>query len=138
MLPRATVIAFVSSTTVGLALLAEYRTLSQGQSPIDDSPPRLVLSNIVCDLGVVARGKPHATSFVVKNVGFRRLVIHDANQCCGQDPKPALIVPSRASRHLAVTLTPTSPGTVEQRYTFTTNDPEHPEFTLVVRGHARD
>lgn len=135
---REKVIAFVSSTTLGLALLAEYHTLCQGQSPLDESGPRLVFLNSVCDLNVVARGKPHAATFIVKNVGSRRLVINDANQCCGQDSKPALVVPSRASGKLAVTLTPTKLGIVEQRYMFTTNDPEHPEFTLVVRGHARD
>ena len=102
----------------------------------DKTAATLRLSSDAKDFGTVAPAQRLQGSFSVRNVGSRRLILHqEGASCCGQSaPEPLVIVPGQTASVPVDVLAPTQPGPFEYPLSFTTNDPGHPRFEFVVRA----
>ena len=97
--------------------------------------PALVLSRTEHDFGTVPQGLVLQTSFPMRNLGSRRLIVIEQGQgCCGQSAAPRQISLSPGeSKDLVVKLdTGRWCGAVQHDLGYTTNDPRLPRFVLTV------
>ncbi len=100
--------------------------------------PRLEVSELVYDFGVVIEGTMVEHDFVLKNVGDEDLVILKVITSCGcttTELPNSVLIPRREVR-LSVQLSTAGDGgaTVDKRVTLETNDPEAPRVNLSLRG----
>ena len=131
---RLTMPVLLLSMVLICARWAEYRTLDRDGFFADEQHPRIILPSLICDLGVVTRGRPYVATFTVKNQGTQLLLIHEAEKDGTEVREPPVVIPSQASRQLRVLFTPAEGGPIEKRQTFLTNDPKNPKIEFVVRG----
>lgn len=89
------------------------------------------------DLGIISDDKILKTSFLVRNIGSRRLVVNEVDAACGcgNPVVDTIIIPPGEWGELNVSLdTRFMNGPVENTASFTTSDPERPRMFLTVRG----
>jgi HYDIN/CFA65/VesB family protein len=131
---RITMPVLLLSMVLVCARWAEYRALDRDGLFADERHPRIILPSLICDLGVVTRGRPYVATFILKNEGTQLLLIHDAEKDGTEARESPVVIPSGASRRLRVSFTPAEGGPVEKRQTFLTNDPKNRKIEFVVRG----
>jgi hypothetical protein len=101
--------------------------------------PVLELTEENRDLGHTELQNELKIPFRVTNRGGRRLVINqfDADCGCGSPGQDTIIIPPGQSRDVFVTLdTRFETGLVERKSSFSTSDPNHPEFVLTARTNV--
>ncbi len=97
--------------------------------------PVLVLSRTEHDFGTVPQGLVLQTTFPMRNLGSRRLIVIEQDRgCCGQSASPRQISLSPGeSKDLVVEVdTGRWCGRVQRALGYTTNDPKLPRFVLTV------
>jgi len=102
--------------------------------------PAIDVEEPVYDFGTVVEGATVEHTFEIENTGDEDLVIEDVRVSCGctatELPTDTLI-PSRVVR-LSTALSTAGYGglDISKRIYLTTNDPDHPEVTLTLRGRV--
>lgn len=98
--------------------------------------PVLRINATTADLGELAAGQTLQNRFELRNVGARRLVLNELDVTCGcrKNVRRTFLVGPGESIEVTVPFYAERPGPTENRLYFTTNDSNHPEFVLVVRG----
>ena len=97
----------------------------------------ILIPQPVQTLGQISDRKVWQMLFSVQNQGNARIVLNESDlECgCGENPKRTLIIPPGETMQIAVPLdTRFSAGPVENRVSFTTNDPTQPRITLTARA----
>jgi hypothetical protein len=129
---------YLATSTLGIAIfvgcISPAMSISGRTGPVAAS---LVLPKTVRDLGRTSTRQERGVPFQIRNVGTRRLVINevDAGCGCGDPRRKTVIIPPGESVEVTVTLdTRFANGPVENIATFTTSDPGHPRFDLIVRA----
>lgn len=106
-------------------------------TPTCEASPNLYVLQPTIDLGELPDGDTRDVEFRILNRGERRLVINRLERECGCDSSNSAttIIPPNSEDRISVRLdTRDAKGLTEQIARFTTNDPNHPHFTLTLRA----
>lgn len=121
-----------------LSLLAGQRVSRSLRQFLYGGPARPVLAfdATTTDLGEVVAGQIVQKRFELRNVGARRLVLNELDVTCGcrKKVRRTILVGPGESIDVTVPFYAERAGATENRLYFTTNDSNHPELDLVVRG----
>ena len=104
----------------------------------DGSSPRLQIASLEHSFGAVKTGTPLTYTFKIKNEGKADLEIKSVAPSCGCTTSnfDKVIAPGKTGGiTLAVQKTDGYKGEVVKTATVTTNDSEHPTFTLTLRAN---
>lgn len=101
------------------------------------SKPKAVVPALEHSFGVVKPGTPLNYSFKIRNAGTETLEITSVSPACGctATEYDKVIAPGKTgSVTLSIQKTENYKGEVVKTATVTTNDPDHPTFTLTLRA----
>lgn len=100
--------------------------------------PKAVVTKLEHSFGVVKPGTPLNHKFEIKNAGDARLEITNVAPSCGcttSDYDKAIEPGKTGQVTLSIQKTDGYKGEVVKTATVTTNDPDHPTFTLTLRAN---
>ena len=95
--------------------------------------PVLGLGETVQDFGRVVSGEIVSKAFSLNNAGSRRLVVNEFTcALCESKPQTTILQPGESVEVVVSLDTSGQQGTLRRVRNFSTNDPQHPKFTLEV------
>lgn len=130
-------LAVVRLTIIALffAIFAGASYLSANISSEAVRTPSIYIASDRIDLGDVEPSQEKTATFIVENHGSLRLVMNEKKCECGEQRRPALLIPPGKAEQIIVPVdTGFERGVVEKMLVFTTNDRKHPEISLTVRA----
>ena len=100
------------------------------------TPPKMALGETSHDFGTLMEGQPLSHTFVIENRGGEPLKIKDvAPACACTVPRYAKSIPAGGKGEITRSIKPFSVRNRFRKNTVVhTNDPEHPEVLLVLKG----
>lgn len=139
--PRKIILVAAIGGVLLLALCARSRWVAartdNDHGTVDN--PSVVLPNLAHDLGTISQGKVLRAIFRVENSGSRRLVlVEETAGCCDQtaDQHSITVAPGDSQDITVEVDTARWYGNIEHRVHYRTNDPELPQFSLLVTAIA--
>jgi hypothetical protein len=125
-----------SKAVVSLIVFVAVATLSITEAAAPPGP-KLVIASMEHSFGEVKPGTPLKYTFKLKNEGQDNLEIKNVSPACGCTTSnyDRVVAPNQTGGiTLAIENTEKYKGEVVKTATVTTNDPDHPSFTLTLRA----
>lgn len=122
---------------MALCLVTVFSVAAKNHPPISGKAPKASISALEHNFGTVKAGTPLNFTFKVKNTGDAELEIKNVAPSCGctSSQFDKLIQSGKEGGiTLEVKNTESYKGEVIKNATVTTNDPNQPTFTLVLRA----
>ncbi len=121
-----------------ITLLAAFTVIAQNKSSNSENRPRLTMPSFEHSFGTVKAGTPLTHTFRVKNEGKAKLEITSVSPSCGcTTSKYDKVIESGQTGGitLAIEKTDAYRGEIVKTAEITSNDPDHPRFTLTLRAN---
>ena len=121
-----------------LLLLLVFPVATNLKAATNAPKPKLAIASLEHSFGQVKPGTPLTYTFKVENKGDANLEIANVSPSCGCTTSnfDKVVAPGKSGGiTLAVEKTENYKGEVTKTATVTTNDPDHPSFTLTLRAN---